>query len=84
MADINGGDNAHAVAVNQLRTFVERIERLEEEKATLSEDIAEVKKEAKAAGFDNKALSVALSLRKKDESTRTVIKMYADALGIFG
>lgn len=84
MADINGGDNAHAVAVNKLRTFVERIERLEEEKATLSEDIKSVKAEAKAEGFDNKALSVALSLRKKDEGTLAVVKTYADALGIFG
>lgn len=84
MAEINGGDNAHAVAVSALRGFVERIERLEEEKATIAEDIAEVKKEAKLAGFDGKALSVALSLRKKDENTRLVIKTYADALGIFG
>lgn len=84
MADINGGDNAHAVAVGQLRSFVERIERLKEEQATLAEDIKAVKAEAKSAGFDNKALSVALSLRAKDETTLAHIKVYSDALGIFG
>ena len=81
---LSGGDNETAIAVGKLRGFVERIERLEEEKATLSEDIKSVKAEAKMEGFDGKALSFLLSMRKKEEAERQVLKTYADALGIFG
>lgn len=48
-ADISGGDNAHAVAAGQLRSYIERVERLEEEKSAIGEDIKEVKTEVKAA-----------------------------------
>jgi uncharacterized protein (UPF0335 family) len=84
MADINGGSNAHAVAVADLKSFVQRIQNLEDQKAEIAEDIKSVKAEAKAKGYDNKALGIALSLLKKDEGTLGIVKVYADALDIFG
>lgn len=49
-------DEKQAVAVGQLRSFIERIERLEEEKKTISDDIKEVYAELKGSGFDSKAV----------------------------
>lgn len=71
---------------NQLRSFVERIERLEEEKAALSADIKEVYSEAKAMGFDNKALRAVIRLRKVDDTERreqeAILETYLQALGM--
>lgn len=58
-------EEAKAVAVAQLRAFIERIERLEEEKKTISDDIKEVYSEAKNSGFDTKAIRAIIRLRKK-------------------
>ena len=57
-------------AKDQLRAFVSRIERLEEEKAALAADLREVYAEAKGTGFDVKALRRVVSLRKQDENKR--------------
>lgn len=73
----------NGIAVDKLRAFVERIERLEGEKKALSEDIAEVKREAKDSGFDAKALAFVLSMRKKDKDQRAILQLYAEALGVF-
>lgn len=54
----------------RLRSFVERVERLEEEKSALAADIREVYSEAKGAGFDVKALRQIVILRKMDQSDR--------------
>lgn len=85
--DINGGDNSHTVAAAQLRGFVERIERLEEEKATIAEDIKSVKDEAKAAGYDKKVLAEMLRLRKMEADDRAnweaLRRTYGEALGVF-
>ena len=71
---------------NQVRSFVERIERLEEEKAALSADIKEVYSEAKAMGFDNKALRAVIRLRKVDDTERreqeAILETYLQALGM--
>lgn len=71
---------------NQLRAIVERIEKLEEEKAAIAEDIKEVFSEAKGAGFDTKILKQVLALRKKDASKRAeeqaLLSVYMDALGM--
>ncbi len=71
---------------NQLKSFVERIERLEEEKAALSADIKEVYSEAKAMGFDNKALRAVIRLRKVDDTERreqeAILETYLQALGM--
>ncbi|MBO9458989.1 DUF2312 domain-containing protein [Labrenzia sp. R5_0] len=79
-----GGD----VAADQLRSIVERIERLEEEKKVLSDDIKDVYAEAKGNGFDVKILRKVISLRKKQpherEEEEAVLDLYLHALGMTG
>ena len=78
-------DSTTAVAKGQLRSIVERIERLEEEKKTIAGDIKEVYGEAKANGFDTKTLRKVVMLRKKDRSEReeeeAMLDLYLNALG---
>lgn len=73
-------------AKDQLRSFIARIERLEEEKAALTVDLREVYAEAKANGFDVKALRSVVRLRKQDEDKRreeeAVLTTYLHALGM--
>ena len=73
-------------ARDQLRAFVTRIERLEEEKAALATDLREVYAEAKGNGFDVKALRTVIRLRKQDENKRreeeAVLTTYLHALGM--
>ena len=74
------------IARDQLRAFIERIERLEEEKANLLTDIREVYAEAKAMGFDPKIMRKVVSLRKMDLEKRQeedfVLDTYLNALGM--
>lgn len=74
------------VAAGQLRAFIERVERLEEEKATIGDDIKEVFAEAKATGFDTKAMRAIIRLRKKDQAERqeeeAILDLYKHALGM--
>ncbi len=72
MADVGG------VAVDRLRSFVDRIERLEEEKRALAADIREVYSEAKGAGFDVKVLRQLIRLRKMDADDRTQMEEILD------
>lgn len=76
------GDNSDG----QLKSFVERIERLNEEKATLSEDIKEVFAEAKGSGYDVKVLRQLIRIRKQDRDKRleeeAVLETYMAALGM--
>lgn len=71
---------------NQLQTIVERIERLEEDKAAIAEDIKGIYTEAKGNGFDPKILRKVIALRKKAASERdaeqTMIDLYMSALGM--
>jgi uncharacterized protein (UPF0335 family) len=73
-------------AKDQLKAFVERIERLEEEKKTTSDDIRDVYAEAKGTGFDTKALRTIVRLRKLDTNERReqqeVLDTYLHALGM--
>ena len=73
-------------AAGQLKAFVERIERLEEEKKTISDDIKDVYGEAKANGFDVKILRQVIRLRKQDADERseqeTLLDLYMAALGM--
>jgi len=73
-------------AKGQLKTIVERIERLEEEKKTIAADIKEVYAEAKGNGFDTKILRKVISIRKKDrherEEEEAMLDVYLDALGM--
>ncbi|WP_024277977.1 DUF2312 domain-containing protein [Xanthobacter sp. 126] len=74
-------------AKEQLQSFIERIERLEEEKAGIADDIKDVFAEAKANGFDVKALRTILKIRKEDIDERkeheAIVDLYLQALGIF-
>ncbi len=74
------------VAGDQLRAFVERIERLEEEKKGIAEDIKDVYAEAKGTGFDTKAMRKIIGMRKKDFSERqeeeAILDLYMQALGM--
>ena len=73
-------------AKDQLRSLVERVERLEEEKTALSGDIREVYAEAKGHGFDTKIMRQVVRLRKLDSNEReeqdTLLDLYMSALGM--
>jgi uncharacterized protein (UPF0335 family) len=73
-------------AKDQLKAFVERVERLEEEKKATSDDIRDVYAEAKANGFDIKALRTIVRLRKLDIAERqeqeAILETYMHALGM--
>ena len=74
------------VAGDRLRSFIERIERLEEEKTSLSEDIKEVYSEAKGTGFDIKIMRQIIRLRKMEAGDRSemeeILDVYKRALGM--
>jgi uncharacterized protein (UPF0335 family) len=82
----NSGAKKTSFAQGQLKSLVERVERLEEEKRTISTDIGEVYKEAKANGFDTKILRKLIALRKKDRNEReeeqAMLELYMSALGM--
>lgn len=80
------GGVAGGIARDQLRSIVERIERLEEEKAATAEDIKEVYAEARAGGFDAKALRQVIKVRRQDAAERAeqeaILELYLHALGM--
>ena len=80
MAEVGG------IAADRLRSFIERIERLEEEKAALAGDIREVYAEAKATGFDLRTIRQVVRLRKMDRDARNeqehLLDLYKRAVGL--
>ena len=78
--------SSNAIAVGQLRAFIERIERLEEEKKTIGDDVKEVYGELKGSGFDPKIVRIIIRLRKKEDHERqeedAMLQLYMDALGM--
>lgn len=92
--DTEGGEEPPAkrghnsIAVAELRQFVERFERLEEEKAEIADQQKEVKAEAKGRGYDMKAFAEIIKLRKLDrdelQEREALRQLYGEALGIFG
>lgn len=80
MPDVGG------IAGDRLRSFIERVERLEEEKRTLSEDVKEVYAEAKGTGFDVKIMRMIVRLRRMSKDDRdeqdTLLDLYERALGM--
>ncbi len=83
-----GSENAQwgNIAADRLRSIVERIERLEEERKALSSDIKDIYAEAKSAGFDVKVIRQLISIRKKEpaevEEAETLLDVYRRALGM--
>ncbi len=79
-ADVGG------IAGEQLRAIIDRIERLEEEKKALAEDIKDVFAEAKGNGFDTKIIRKIISIRKRDrnelDEEETMLEVYMRALGM--
>ncbi len=80
MADVG------AIAAERLKSFIERVERLEEEKAALAADIREVFAEAKGNGFDTKIMRQVIKLRKMEANDRQehehLLDLYKRALGL--
>lgn len=80
MPDVGG------IAGDRLKSFIERIERLEEEKRALAEDIKEVYAEAKGTGFDTKIIRQIIRIRKRDQDEldeeESLLEVYMRALGM--
>lgn len=90
MAKVDDGDFTEAkntkFAKDHLKAFIERVERLEEEKRALADDIKDVYAEAKGTGFDVKAMRTLIRLRKMDSDERkeneAILETYMHALGM--
>jgi uncharacterized protein (UPF0335 family) len=82
--DQQAGHNV--IAKDQLRSIIERIERQEEEKKTISDDIRDIYKEAGGNGYDVKALRTIVRMRKQDAHERqeqeTILETYMHAMGM--
>lgn len=74
------------VSGQRLKAFIERVERLEEEKAALAEDIKDIMAEAKGVGFDTKTMRKVIRLRKMDKEKRNeeeeLLELYKAAIGL--
>ncbi len=85
MTDPAPQDHNSGVAADELRSFVERVERLHEERRELGEDISDVFKEAVGRGFDKKALQHVIKLRAMDPDKRReleeMVDLYRSAIG---
>jgi uncharacterized protein (UPF0335 family) len=84
--DNSKGATTESVAQDQIKAFIERIERLEEEKAAIAGDIKEVYSEAKGNGFDTKVLRKIIAIRKMDaaeyQEQQALLELYLTALGM--
>ena len=85
---MSGRGHNSGFAKDQLKAFIERVERLQEEKDTLSADMKEVFAEAKGTGFDTKIMRVIVRLRKLDKADLqeqdALIDLYREAVGLNG
>lgn len=79
-------ETSQTVAAGQLRAFIERVERLHEERKTISDDISDVFAEAKGTGWDVKAIKTILAMRRKDQAElqeqEAIVDLYKAALGM--
>ena len=86
MSETETTGTTQTVAAGQLRSLIERIERLEEDKKDVSEDIKDVYAEAKGTGFSAPAIRTIVKLRKKDKAEReeeeSILALYESALGM--
>ena len=78
--------SSDSVAQDQIRAFIERIERMEEEKAAIGDDIKEIYAEAKGNGLDTKIIRKIVAIRKQDANERmeqeALLELYMAALGM--
>lgn len=85
-AVVGSNSNMDTTAAKQMRTIIERIERLEEEKAGIQGDIKDVYAEAKANGFDVKVLRKVIARRKRDSDEvaeeEAILELYLQSLGM--
>ncbi len=81
-----GPDSSYRVTADELRQFIERIERLDAEKKDIAEQQKEVMAEAKGRGYDTKVMRKVIALRKRDKDDiaeeEAVLEMYMEALGM--
>jgi len=86
MADETAQDATYKVTADELRSFIERLETLEQEKKEIAEQVKEVMAECKGRGYDTKVVKRLLALRKRDpddiSEEEAVLAMYAEALGM--
>lgn len=86
MSPAPGHNSGEPVAADRLRSLVERIERLNEERKALGSDIKDIYAEAKSAGFDVKTMRVLIKVREQDpaavEERETLLDLYRRALGM--
>lgn len=86
MSDAAADPNVGGVAADRLRSIVERVERLEEERKALGNDVKDIYLEAKSAGFDSKVVRQVVRLRKMEpadvEEQETLLDLYRRALGM--
>jgi uncharacterized protein (UPF0335 family) len=83
VTDIPEGDNTQKAAVEDLKSYAQRIERIRDEVALLKEDEKEVFQEAKNRGYDVAALRAVISLSKKKPEVVAAIHVYGERMGIF-
>jgi len=86
--EVGGGSNEMAVASAKLRKFIERVERVEEDMKSLSDDRKEIYAEAKSTGLDVPTIRTLVRWRKKDKAKReaqaALLELYSGALGELG
>lgn len=84
--NVTPASSVGGVSGDRLRQYIERIERLEEEKAGIAEDIRDVYAEAKSAGFESKIMRQIVKLRKMDNQKRQeqeeLLELYKSAIGL--
>ncbi|MBL1421037.1 MAG: DUF2312 domain-containing protein [Alphaproteobacteria bacterium] len=83
---LNDSVDSTGVARDRLKTFIERVERLEEEKKAITDDMKEIFAEAKGEGFDVKVIRMIIRIRKQDSNERAeqeaILDLYLHALGM--
>ena len=86
MAEADTTEEQTSIAAQELRLFVERVERLEEEKKGIADDVKDVYAEAKANGYDTKTMRKIVGLRKMEKHARdeadALLETYRNALGL--
>ncbi|OJI93338.1 uncharacterized protein (UPF0335 family) [Planktotalea frisia] len=87
MSDVTS-DSSYRVTADELRQFIERLERLDQEKKDIAEQQKEVMAEAKGRGYDTKVIRKVIALRKREPDDiaeeEAVLEMYKEALGMQG